>query len=261
VSQQQLDPVAAKRLAEQSRLFTSELGVNEFALLSQMNCQPLGFVMGTSIYHVGWASNQNTKENYEVQQLSQAMYTSRELAMSRMQAEADALGADGVVGVNLRWKNVAWSEDVTEFMAFGTAIKGPSGAQWKKPGSGQAFSSDLSVDDFYRLVGTGHIPVSFVLGTCVYHLAVQSMRQALQQMRQNTELTVQTQGLYEAREIAMSRMQAEAERDGATGIVNVVVSEHRLGWASHVTEFLAIGTSIRRIGDAQMTPPTPTIAM
>jgi uncharacterized protein YbjQ (UPF0145 family) len=41
------------------------------------------------------------RQNTELQVLTQAMYASRELAMSRMQAEADALGADGVVGVPL----------------------------------------------------------------------------------------------------------------------------------------------------------------
>jgi uncharacterized protein YbjQ (UPF0145 family) len=256
----QLDPVAAKRLSEGPNIFTSELGVAEFSLLTQMGCQPLGFVMGTSIFHTGWNSqNANSRENYELQNLSQAMYTSRELAMARMQAESDALGADGVVGVALSWKGVGWSEGVHEFEAFGTAIRGPAGSQWKRP-DGKSFSSDLSVDNFYRLVATGYIPVSFVLGTCVYHLAVQSMRQQLSQMRQNTELTVQTQGLYEAREIAMSRMQAEAERDGATGIIGCSVTEHHL-WSSHVTEFLAVGTSIRRLGEAHLQPPTPIIAM
>jgi uncharacterized protein YbjQ (UPF0145 family) len=256
---QQLDPVAADRLRESSRLFTSELSVAEFSLLRQMGCQPLGFVMGTSIYHVGWS--QVFRQNTEVQVLSQAMYASRELAMSRMQAEADALGADGVVGVQLEWKGVAWSAEAVEFISFGTAIRAPQGADWRMPGSGRAFTSDLSVNDFYRLVATGHVPVAFVLGTCVYHIAVQSLRQMWGQMARNTEMTVQTQGLYEARELAMTRMQAEAERDGATGIVGVRVSEHRFGWESHVTEFLALGTSIRPSGTSTLTPPTPVITM
>ncbi|HLI01972.1 MAG TPA: heavy metal-binding domain-containing protein [Acidimicrobiales bacterium] len=259
MSDQQLDPVAAQRLGEASRLFTSELTVAEFALLEQLGCQPLGFVMGTSIYHVGWA--QQFRQNCEVQVLSQAMYASRELAMSRMQAEADALGADGVVGVQLEWKGVPWSAEAVEFMAFGTAIRGPQGSAWKMPGTGRAFTSDLSVDDFYRLVNTGYIPVAFVLGTCVYHLAIQSLRQMWSQMARNTEMGVQTQGLYEARELAMSRMQAEAERDGATGIVGVRVTEHRFGWESHVTEFLALGTSIRPGGDRSLARPTPVITL
>jgi uncharacterized protein YbjQ (UPF0145 family) len=255
----QLDPVAAHRLAEGPRIFTSELSVAEFALLEQLGCEPLGFVMGTSIYHVGWA--QAFRQNCEVEVLSQAMYASRELAMSRMQAEADALGADGIVGVQLEWKGVPWSGEAVEFMSVGTAIRGPQGSNWRMPGSGRAFTSDLSVNDFYRLTGTGHVPVAFVLGTCVYHLAVQGLRQMFSQMARNTEMTVQTQGLYEARELAMTRMQAEAERDGATGIVGVRVSEHRFGWEAHITEFLALGTSIRRSGDATLTRPTPVITM
>jgi uncharacterized protein YbjQ (UPF0145 family) len=256
---EQLDPFAAQRLAEEDRIFTSELSVAEFALLEQMGCKALGFVMGTSIYHVGWA--QNYRQNCEVEVLSQAMYTSRELAMSRMQAEADALGADGIVGVELQWKSVAWSGEAVEFIAFGTAIRSPQGTDWKMPGTQRAFTSDLSVNDFYRLVGTGYVPVAFVLGTCVYHIAVQSLRQMWGQMARNTEMVTQTQGLYEAREIAMTRMQAEAERDGASGIVGVRVSEHRFGWESHITEFLALGTSVRRTGAATMAVPTPVITL
>jgi uncharacterized protein YbjQ (UPF0145 family) len=256
---QDLDPVAAQRLGESSRLFTSELSVAEFSLLKQLGCEPVGFVMGTSIYHVGWT--QVYRQNCEVQTLSQAMYQSRELAMSRMQAEADALGADGVVGVQLQWKGVAWSAEAVEFISFGTAIKAPEGANWRMPGNGRAFTSDLSVNDFYLLISTGYIPVAFVLGTCVYHIAVQSLRQMWGQMARNTEMGPQTQGLYEAREIAMSRMQAEAERDGASGIVGVRVGEHRFGWESHVTEFLALGTSIRPGGDPNLVRPTPVIGM
>jgi uncharacterized protein YbjQ (UPF0145 family) len=129
------------------------------------------------------------------------------------------------------------------------------------PGTSRAFTSDLSVNDFYRLVGTGHIPVAFVLGTCVYHIAVQSLRQMWGQMARNTEMVAQTQGLYEAREVAMSRMQAEAERDGASGIVGVRVSEHRFGWEAHITEFLALGTGVRRVGGLTMAAPMPVITL
>ena len=36
-----------------------------------------------------------------MEQLTQALYISRELAMMRMEEEADELGADGIVGVRL----------------------------------------------------------------------------------------------------------------------------------------------------------------
>ena len=78
-------------------IFTSDLTVNEFLLVKQAGFTPLGMVLGSSIYHVGiqigrWSSNQ------ELDVLSQAMYHARELAMTRMEQEANVLGADGIVG-------------------------------------------------------------------------------------------------------------------------------------------------------------------
>ena len=52
-----------------------------------------------------------------------------------------------------------------------------------------------------------------------------------------------TQALYDARELAMERMQAEAEELKAEGIVGVQLQEApRLG--RHVIEFFAVGTAI-----------------
>ena len=53
-----------------------------------------------------------------------------------------------------------------------------------------------------------------------------------------------TQALYDARELAMARMQAEAEALEAEGIVGVELHERSHGWGSHVIEFFAIGTAI-----------------
>jgi hypothetical protein len=52
------------------------------------------------------------------------------------------------------------------------------------------------------------------MGTCVYHVAHQGMRQAFAQIGRNVEMPNFTQALYDARELAMERMQA---RRGAPG--------------------------------------------
>ena len=93
--------------------------------------------------------------------------------------------------------------------------------------------------------------MSFVLGTCVYHIAVQGMMQTMRQVGQNIELPQWTQGFYDAREIAMTRLQAEAERDGATGVVGVSVTTNEWLWGGHTLEFYVSGTSVRRISDAK----------
>src|SRR5437660_2858963 len=83
-----------------SALWTSDLSVNEFLLVKEAGFDPLGLVVGSSIYHIGLQTRRWNKSQ-EMDVLSQAMYEARELAMTRMEEEADDLGADGVVGVRL----------------------------------------------------------------------------------------------------------------------------------------------------------------
>lgn len=166
--------------------------------------------------------------------------------MARMEAEAETLGADGIVGVRLDYRQYAWGDDLLEFMAVGTAVRAAAGGSWRTP-SGRLFTSDLSGQDLWTLVRTGHAPVSFVLGTCVYHVAHQSFRQMWKTVGQNSEMPNFTQATYDAREIALARMQAEAERDGAQGIVGARITEENHIWGDNAIEFLAFGGSIRRL--------------
>ncbi len=102
-------PEAGTARLEQNRagLFTSDLSVNEFLLVRQAGFQPLGLVIGSSIYHIGYQQAQ-WKQSQEMEVLSQAMYEARELAMTRMEEEADQLGADGIVGVRLTIGRYDW---------------------------------------------------------------------------------------------------------------------------------------------------------
>src|ERR1700738_896449 len=118
---------AMRRLAEMrpgqpSSLFTSDLSVNEFLLVREAGFRPLGLVLGSSIYHVGLQVGRWSK-NMELEQLSAALYHARELAMTRMEAEADQLGADGIVGVRLTVEFREFGNDIAEFIAIGTAVK------------------------------------------------------------------------------------------------------------------------------------------
>lgn len=249
--------------AAEGGVFTSDLSVSEYVLLGEAGFEPLGFVVGSSIYHIGiqvgrWSQNQ------ELQVLTQAMYNARELAMARMQAEADHLGADGIVGVNLNMQMYAWGSGVLEFISTGTAVRALSGSGAHKGPDGRAFTSDLSAQDFFRLLAAGAVPVAFVLGTCVYHIAHQSVMQSLRQSGQNQEMPQFTQGVYEARELALSRMQAEATQVGASGIVGVSVEVKNHVWGEHATEFLATGTAIRRLAHEHRLPettPKPTFTL
>jgi uncharacterized protein YbjQ (UPF0145 family) len=227
-----------------SGFFTSDLSVNEFLLVKESGFEPLGLVLGSSIYHIGF-QQANWNRNQEMTVLTQAMYHARELAMTRMEEEADQLGADGIVGVRLDVGRYEWGADMAEFIAVGTAIKHKGGKVHRAP-NGRPFTSDLSGQAFWTLMQTGKRPVGLVMGNCVYHVAHRGMLQSVKQTGQNVELEQYTQALYDARELAMERMQKEAELigDGVLGIVEVKLHEFSHGWGSHVIEFFALGTAV-----------------
>jgi uncharacterized protein YbjQ (UPF0145 family) len=249
------------RVEEMKRgLFTSDLSVDEFLLVKAAGFEPVGFVVGSSIYHIGFQQS-SWKQSQEMEVLSQAMYSARELAMTRMEEEADQLEADGIVGVRLDIGRYEWGAEMAEFIAMGTAVKHSGGELHRAP-NGRPFTSDLSGQDFYKLLASGHRPVGMVMGSCVYHVAHQSMWKALRQIGQNTELPNFTQALYDARELAMERMQREAEHVQAEGIVAVRLEERSHGWGSHVIEFFAIGTAIVPLdGQQELAQPTLTLPL
>jgi len=241
------------------RCFTSDLSLNEFLLIGESGFEPLSMVVGTSMFHVGiqvarWGQSQ------ELNVLTQAMYLGRESAMQRMIAEATSVGADGVVGMRVELNMFEGGHEMMEFLAVGTAIRSKLHPGAYRAPSGQPFTSDLSGQDFYTLCRTGHFPVSFVFGTCVYHVAHQGLMQTLRQVGQNVEMPQYTQAIYDARELAMSRMQAEAERDQGTGVVGVHLEHHNHVWGEHAIEFLSYGTAIRAL-QAPETPPTPMLTL
>jgi uncharacterized protein YbjQ (UPF0145 family) len=259
VSQPQDLPKDAGRRLEQLEhgLFTSDLSVNEFLLVKEVGFHPLGFVMGSSIYHTG-IQTRSWRKSQELTKLTEAMYNARELAMTRMEEEAAELGADGVVGVRLDVNYYEWGRDAAEFIAMGTAVKAESGVSYLNK-LGKPFTSDLSGQDFWTIMQTGHVPQGLVMGTCVYHIAHRGLGQTLSSAGQNVELPNFTQALYEARELAMTRMQDEANQLGASGVVGARLEEKTHQWGSHAIEFLALGTAVTKSNEPVTLPKPITI--
>jgi uncharacterized protein YbjQ (UPF0145 family) len=248
---------ARERLTQmrQHHFFTSDLSVNEFLLVKEVGFSPLGLVMGSSIFHIGFQPIRGFSE--ELTTLTQALYQAREHAMVRMEEEADALGADGIVAVRLDVNVHTWGANVIEFVAIGTAVRHDAApGSWRAP-NGKPFQSDLSGQDFWTLLHAGYRPLGFVMGNCVYYVAPQApltQGGAPGGMPQNGELVGATQAIYDARELAMERMQAEAEALNAQGIVGVTVSESNHTWGASVLEFSAVGTAVIALRDDHQIP-------
>ena len=101
------------------------------------------------------------------------------------------------------------------------------------------------------------------MGSCVYHVAHRGMFKTMGSVGQNVELTNFSQALYDAREIAMERMQNEAAEAKAEGVVGVILHEGSHNWQPHVIEFFAVGTAVLPISaelDAS-TIPDPQLVL
>ncbi|MBB5574666.1 MULTISPECIES: heavy metal-binding domain-containing protein [Rhizobium] len=226
-----------------SGVFTSDFSVNEFLLVRKAGFEPVGLCVGSCVYHVG-IQYRSWSKNQELEVLSKAMYHARELAMSRMRAEATAMGADGIVGVKLTIKRMAWDDHMLEFIALGTGVVHAEGHPGFRAHDGGPFTSDLSGQDFWSLLHAGYRPVEMVMGSCVYHVAHRGMFATVASAGSNVELENYTAAMYEAREIAIDRMQAEASAAKAEGVVGLDIHEGSHGWETHVIEFFAIGTAV-----------------
>jgi uncharacterized protein YbjQ (UPF0145 family) len=148
-----LDSVASERLSHAEKIFTSDLSINEFALLHGAGFEPIELVMGVSVYHVGFQVS-GIRQQQELGVLTEATYRARWNAMQRMQAEADSLKADGIVGVRLSWRNQGEAGEHLEFIAVGTAVRYTAKPGAFRRANGQAFSSHHGDTAALRL-GTG----------------------------------------------------------------------------------------------------------
>lgn len=214
-----------RTLHENNRLFTSSLSVNEFILARAERIKPLGQVTGNCSYHVGWQPTA-VHTSMELTVISRAHNDAWRLALSRLQAEAKALGAHGVVGVHMDAKPSAWDETLLEVKALGTAI------QWESTKASFPFLSALSGQDFWALLSAGYRPVGIAFGTCVYQqVTTNATRGATGSgflngaARANQELREYTTGFYEARRHAIQHMEAEANQLYAEGIVGVKIEK------------------------------------
>ena len=260
-----LPPGAAARLrsmrgtGDHPAFFTSDLSVDEFLLVEQAGFEALGLVLGSSIYHVGFQW-QKWSVSQELPVLTGAMYHARELAMTRMEEEADLLGADGVVGVRLVFKQYAMDEGVLEFQAIGTAIRHRERNGSYRTKDNRPFTSDLSGQDLWKLVRAGYRPVSLAMGACVYHIAHLSFMQTLKQVgRKPGDDRVHGGDVRGARAGALERMQAEAIQRGGIGVVGARVEESNWGWGAVTRSSSPWEPPFVRPGDAASRAPLDAV--
>jgi uncharacterized protein YbjQ (UPF0145 family) len=236
--------------------------------------------MGTSYYKVGWQNTPWTGsrtgwfganrdgETYELTAQTDAWNEARRLAVGRLREEAVAAGADAVVGVRLRRSFRDWASDLVEFVAVGTAVRSERYDLGPEP-----LLCNLAGQDVAKLVSHGFWPVGIVGGSTVAYVATGARQQqrsgGLFGGLRNQELPDYTQGLYDARALAMERLTRGAHELHAHGVVGVDVDrsmrdyERDVGGISYrdlIITMHVLGTAIVEVQDGRP-PPEKFLAL
>jgi uncharacterized protein YbjQ (UPF0145 family) len=206
-------PIRAQlRLADETRhhLFTSDLTVSEFLLSKDAKCTPVSQVMGSSIFHVGRIADYKGTTG-EIETISQAHRDSRRLALSRCFQEAQAIGADAVIGVRIKERLITVGQhgkggddgdEVIEFTVFGTAVRAP----WITHAPGSPVVTDLSGQDLWALAQDGFEPCGFLFEFCRYHVW-HVMKNGI---ASSGEVTAAHEGVETARQIVTKKLLDQA---------------------------------------------------
>lgn len=108
-------------------VFVSDLSARDFTLLMVAGWEPLGLACGASFVYAPRrqisAVLQQSSQNVELTNFTEAMYSSRESAMERMQAMALALKGTGVVEVKVVEGPMPFATHAVGFAAWGTVVR------------------------------------------------------------------------------------------------------------------------------------------
>ncbi len=233
--------------------FTSSFRVKEWAALRKFQFLPLGQVMGSSIYHIGWSRLANAgfyfSQSFEIEAPTSAMMEARKIALGRMQQEAMALHAHAVVGVRLEKVTKIPEENIIEFIAVGTAIRLEG-----KPTPKSPILATVSGQDFVRLIEAGAMPVGLAMGVSYYYLMTDWRDFRQQFSLYNQEMGHFQQGVARVRTKVMKRMIDDAHALEASGVIGAdfhltveeverEVSENQ-SVTDHILDVVALGTAV-----------------
>jgi uncharacterized protein YbjQ (UPF0145 family) len=258
---------------------SSDLTVAEAAALRRLGLAPVGFVMGSAVVQLvsgisgqmystwggfqvpgaaqgyyrsfpcvhGYAMAANVSEHFgfnaENVVLESSVAYGYELAITRLQAEAQGLGAHGVVGVDVRFEYLVGAPGTATFLATGTAVVHPG-----TPPLPAAFATNASGQHFERLVAQGFIPSGLAVGVGVIYVQPNcAARGNFTAMGANAQLP---EALAAARGRAREALASQAHRNGE-GVVHTSWTDRRVvrygeSWNQMA---LAVGTAVRRFSE------------
>lgn len=271
-------PLAARDRIDQLRgpdaAWTSDLSVAELAAVRHAGFEPVGMVMGSSVFRIAAQWGYSTVfglgatggaiqsypcphgygyyragpdhqygYNWEHTAYEQGVIDARDAALARITQEARDLDAHGIVGVRLVRRHLEGVGNALEFTVIGTAIRRTGGPHLDRP-----FMSHLDGVAFSKLIHGGYVPVWMVVGIGAVEIDPGCGTEWLLRSWNNVRIDQVSDGIEAARLLGISRLEAEiaaADADGAVG-VDVDFATHEVNNGGILVELISVGTAVRR---------------
>jgi uncharacterized protein YbjQ (UPF0145 family) len=243
----------------------SLLSARDFAAISGVGFDPVGYVFGTAVVHLGYAPRGGQcsgSTSYTPRtDLASAMSGPfnallrkatgvRRLALRRAVQQCEALGGDGIVGVTLSIK--PFPAGGTEFTLQGTAVRARTVTRPATP-----FTSHVSAQEFARLLRAGWVPTAIVFGIALgaRHDDIRTWRQA-RRSAGNLEVRNYTHLVNDTRRDARNQLAQAVAAQGGDGVVVTEMTLHiserecptNEGNHDHVAEATILGTAVASFG-------------
>jgi len=232
--------------------FSSDCDGQELYCLMDSGYTPVKFVFGNVAYSIGIGGGLlgglKSLARGEIREYSDIFNATRHLALDRVMREAQAAGANAVLGIETR---IMPFQGVHEMLMMGTAAKHPAIPENLLPG--QTITSDLTCEETWNLANMGYAPLKLVLGTAVYSLGVVGGFMAALKSFARGEISDLTTLIYDAREHALGLVKREAEALGADDVVGIRTHVHEF---QGLIEFMAIGTAVKKLPNIGTVTPT-----
>jgi len=252
-----------KMASNSNAQFTTSANGQELFCMVDAGYSPISFVFGNVSYSIGLATHAiggfKQMIKGEVKEFSDIFNTTRNLALQRIAKDAEAAGANSVVGIKTTVLPFGKNE-VHEMVMIGTAANHPM-APGNLPATTGIMTSDLTAVETWSIAKLGYMPLELVMGTSIYSLGVMGGIKASLEELVHGQVDAQTEMLYGARESSINKLRAQATILKADDVFEIKTYIYDLG--SGLLEFLAIGTAVRKVTglttNSQQLPPQAII--
>jgi uncharacterized protein YbjQ (UPF0145 family) len=204
------------RLSSGKAPWTSTLTAPDFTISRRLGLRPLGQVTGSCVMHAafypGWLYN--SWGNGDIRPFTLAITTARQTAIDRLLAEAEMLGAHGVVNCRVEVRYPEWGNGLSEFTAFGTAVAFEGQKAPSRP-----FLGAMSAEDTLSLFRSGYIPLTLAFSTTAYYVMTTWSAAFSEQSWANQEIPDFSRAVYEARDFVVGGLRAQAREAAADGVL------------------------------------------